>query len=104
MPAGHAAGPSVAGNYYLAITSWDNEPLAGGLQIFNNTFPGVVTPTGPGAGSPVDGWSAGGLSSGSYTIALTGAEGARNPIPEPTTLAILALVGGGLAARRKMRK
>ncbi|HIK16144.1 MAG TPA: DVUA0089 family protein [Leptolyngbyaceae cyanobacterium M33_DOE_097] len=60
------------GNYYLAVSAWNNDPQSAGGNIF---APGdlVVEPTGPGGASPLTGWNNSGLgSSGSYTINLTG--------------------------------
>jgi len=61
------------GNYYLAVSAWNNDPQSAGGNIF---APGdlVVEPTGPGGAFPLTGWNSSGFgSSGSYTINLTGA-------------------------------
>ena len=88
-----------AGNYYLAISGFNNDPTSVGGLIFPSTFPGVFGATGPGAGSPVSGWTGGG-GTGAYTITLTGAQFA---VPEPGSVVLLAGIVGliGRAIRRK---
>jgi len=105
LPAGHAESPAAPGTYYLAISPYDNDPTSAGGLIFP-TFPygAVYGPTGPGGASPLSGWTGSSFyDSGAYSIALTGAEAARTPVPEPTTLTVLAigLCGAGLRWRRR---
>jgi hypothetical protein len=71
LPSGHALTPAAAGTYYLAISSYNREPVSAGGAIFHQSSSGIVEPTGPGGGSPISGWI-GGFSQGSYTITLTG--------------------------------
>ena len=72
LPAGHALSPAAAGVYYLAVSTFNDDPLdAGGNDIFvSGGFTAVV---GPVDGDPVQGWNDLGGQSGDYTIALTGA-------------------------------
>ena len=85
------------GNYYIGITGWNNDALSSGGDIFfAATFSEVTGPDGPGAGSPLNGWSGGGAN-GSYQIHLVGAEF----IPAPGAMALFGL--GGLLAMRRRR-
>jgi hypothetical protein len=79
LPAGHPAGPQVAGVYYVAISIFDRVPVNAAGRIFpqsiccsNNND--VFGPTGPGGGSPLTGWANTGSQAGphGYTIQLTG--------------------------------
>ncbi|HEX8203641.1 MAG TPA: DVUA0089 family protein [Isosphaeraceae bacterium] len=98
LPAGDLLTPLASGLYYLAITSFDIDPVSLGGKIFPDPiFPDLVYgPTGPGGGSPVTGYTGSG-ESGAYTIALTGArfQGAT-VVPEPGTLTSLGIAGLGL--------
>ncbi len=71
LPAGGLS-PAAPGVYYLAISSYNTDPVSAGGLIFPNTFPGVFGPTGPGGASPITGWTGAGVI-GDYTITLTGA-------------------------------
>lgn len=74
LPASDPLTPAVPGIYYLAISVFNDDPVsAGGLIFPNAPFSGVFGPTGPGGGSPITGWTAGGGTPGTYTIVLTGA-------------------------------
>ena len=76
LPASNPLTPVAPGFYYLVITSWENDPVSSGGQIFpnlDNDF-SVYGPTGPGGGSPVSGFDNQGSESGSYNIVLTGAQ------------------------------
>ena len=60
------------GVYYLAVSTFDSDPVSVGGLIFPSTpFTGVFGPTGPGGGSPISGWQ-GLVGTGTYTISLTG--------------------------------
>ena len=62
-----------AGDYLLAISGYNYDPVSAGGLIWNNTpFGTERAPDGPGAGGAVNGWTGAG-SDGPYTIALTGA-------------------------------
>jgi len=85
------------GDYYLAVSTYDRDAQnASSLDIWNDTPYNVErAPDGPGAPGPVAGWAGTGFSDGPYQIDLTGA----SYVPEPTTLALLAM--GGLALLRR---
>ncbi|MCP2732673.1 FG-GAP-like repeat-containing protein, partial [Limnofasciculus baicalensis] len=63
-----------AGVYYLAVTAYNFDALAGAQLIWND-LPNVGerAPTGPGAANPVTAWSGANTNTGSYGINLTGA-------------------------------
>ena len=84
---GSITGALAAGEYLLAITQFDIDPInAAGLEIFTDAFSGAQTPIlGRGA---FTGFSAGG-GTGTYRIALTGANhvaGGVTAVPEPATM------------------
>ncbi len=92
-------GAPTPGLYYLAISSYDNDPNnANGLIFPSSPFGPQYGPTGPGGALPVTGWSGGG-GTGSYTIELRGASSAA--VPEPSSM---VLIGGGLAALGLLRR
>lgn len=74
LPAGDALTPATGGVYYLAISSYNNDPASSAGLIFPSTpFTGLFGPTGPGGGAAISGWGGVTFASGTYTIALTGA-------------------------------
>ena len=99
LPADDPLSPSAAGYYYLAISSYNNDPVSSGGLIFGGaTY--TVGPTGPGGSSPITGWD-GNCVADSYTICLAGAE---TVIPEPATLSLLGIGLLGLVGLRKKKR
>ncbi|MBD1914371.1 MULTISPECIES: DUF4394 domain-containing protein [Cyanophyceae] len=79
------------GIYYLAISGFDYDPISTGGEIFaDESFDGVLLPTGSGAGSPLVGFAGEDAPSGNYTIALTGAQ-TVTPTPPPAAFDLLGL-------------
>jgi hypothetical protein len=108
---GPIAGP--AGFYYLAISAFNVDPVVpGGLRIFPDpeetitpVFGLPVGPTGPGGGLPIADWTGTGTDSGTYQIALTGADAAVVPEPSGWLLFGMGVVGVvGLARYGSRRK
>jgi hypothetical protein len=92
------SGSLPSGTYYLAISSFDADPIsAGGLIFPSAPFTGLFGPSGPGGGQAISGWSGSG-GDGTYTIELRGACAA----PEPGSLALLAT--GALPLLRRLRR
>lgn len=60
------------GVYYLAISSYNIDPVSPGGLIFPNTSSGQNGPTGPGGALPLLGWTGTAAAGGAYTITLTG--------------------------------
>jgi hypothetical protein len=98
METPNEAGVSPApGNYYLAISGFNADPLSAGGAIFNQAaFDEQSSADGPGGALPITGWQTGGAT-GTYDIFLTGAAG----VPEPATLGLLGI--GALAMIRRRR-
>ena len=62
------------GEALLAVSQFDNDPLAGGQQLWLDQPTGTErAPDGPAAASAVDGWSGTTNTGGMYTITLSGA-------------------------------
>jgi hypothetical protein len=62
------------GIYYIAISVYNRDPVSSGGLIFNPPqFPTEQGPNGPGAASPLSGWNSTTFTTGTYSIALTGA-------------------------------
>jgi hypothetical protein len=82
--------PLSPGNYYLAITPSDKDPLdKAGMELWNDLPPTTErSPDGPGAPNPLHSWSSSPLAAGAYTISLTGATAVPGkPAPVPACLA-----------------
>ncbi len=79
LPAGLAAGPTVPGIYYIAISGPDNDPTTLGGEIFDDLNPGVQIPVLLGG---ISGWSPTvSVFGGIYQIDLVGAEFATAAVP-----------------------
>ena len=81
LPAETPLTPLEPGTYFLAISSFNNDPVSSFGEIFASSdqfgqFGSVLETTGPGGGAPLSGFTDAGGSTGSYTIALTGVEAA----------------------------
>jgi hypothetical protein len=83
LPANHQYTPAAAGEYFLAISSYNRDPQSSLGPIFPDTFtPIVVDARERGASEPVSEWA--GLnrgSAGSYRITLTGTTGCDSTPP-----------------------
>jgi hypothetical protein len=90
LPAGDPLTPAVGGEYFLAISGFDLDPISSGGRIFPDPlFPEeLVGATGPGGGQAVTGFENTG-DFGSYSISFTGALFVSTPgtgaIPEPSS-------------------
>jgi hypothetical protein len=106
LTAGNPNAPTAPGFYYLAISSFNNDPLApGALRIFPDPEGVGVTvgPTGPGGAQAVAAWNNGGNSAGTYQIALTGALFAEVPEPSSYVLFGVGVLGVfALGCRRRL--
>jgi hypothetical protein len=65
------------GIYYLAISSFDHDPVSVGGEIFADAFAVEHGPDGPGGASPITGWAGAGGSSGPYGILVSGVCGGQ---------------------------
>lgn len=96
--------PSDSGIYYLALSSFDYDPVSTGGVIFpSEPSTEVYGPTGPGGGLSLSGFEGASNSSGNYSIALSGAQ----TVPEPSsTLGMLAFgaLGAVFWLRKKRKK
>jgi hypothetical protein len=79
LPANHRFSPSSGGEYYLAVSAFNNDPWSDGGEIFPDAFTpslypdGVLDASGPGAPEPVSSWTGAPRgASGPYSINLTG--------------------------------
>lgn len=85
-------GPFVGppGNYFLAISGYDDDPTSPGGLIFPDfPFGPIYGPTGPGGGQAITGWTGFGFYDEEYTIILQGA----TFVPEPASIAVWSLLG-----------
>jgi hypothetical protein len=66
-----------AGDYYLAISGYDKDPVDASQQLLWADFPFTLihAPDGPGAANPMAGWNHNASSIGTYVISLTGISG-----------------------------
>ncbi|MGB3203107.1 MAG: DUF4394 domain-containing protein [Nodosilinea sp.] len=79
------------GIYYLAISGFDYDPISAGGEIFpDSSFDGILLPTGPGGDLPLAGFAGEDAPSGTYTIALTGAQSIQ-PVVQPAAVDLLGL-------------
>jgi hypothetical protein len=93
-----------AGDYFLGISQFDNDPISAGGLIFPNTFIGQFGPTGAGGALPISGWSASGGNGFAYTISLTGASSVVGDNPSvPDESSSLLLLSFGLFSLLFMR-
>ena len=97
LPAQDPLTPTEAGIYYLAVSEFENNPLAeSGEVIFPNSFEDVdvaaiKAPTGPGGALPLASWTGSGFDDGDYVISLTGVE--SGPIEITTITEIEEIIG-----------
>jgi hypothetical protein len=92
-----------AGLYLLGVSVFDADPLSSGGLIFPDNFYAVVGPTGPGGGSPLNGWNLNVFSANlvsSYAISLTGA----SFVPEPRAAVLAAAAALTLLALLRWRE
>ncbi len=107
LPANSPLGPQVPGDYFLAISGFDRDPVSpGGLIFPSSPNATLFGPTGPGGTQPISGWTgldAALASRGNYRIDLSGAQFASlaAPVPEPGTLLLLAAGLFGILALRR---
>ncbi|HPU52694.1 MAG TPA: DVUA0089 family protein [Burkholderiaceae bacterium] len=96
-----------AGQYFLAAGICCTQPTSATGLIFPYVFSvGQASPTGPGGGSPVTGWTATADEPGAvaYQISFSGAIRERTSVPLPTTAVLLGLGLAGLAAKRRRQQ
>ena len=79
LPANHRFSPTSGGEYYLAVSAFNNDPWSDSGEIFPDAFSpslyldGVIDASGPGAAEPVSSWTGAPRgASGPYSISLTG--------------------------------
>lgn len=81
-----------AGEYYLAVTSYQNEPFSGLGNIFDDdsSLTGLVGPNDTGGTAPLQGWTEEGQNRGSYVVDITGINGPILPGGNSGTITIQA--------------
>jgi hypothetical protein len=96
-----------AGDYFLAISEFNRDPVSAGGLIFPDDLPtAIVGPTGPGGGLPISGWQSDFPGSGfDYTIALENASGVSGVVPGvPDESSPLVLLSVGMLSLVWMRR
>jgi hypothetical protein len=90
------------GNYLLAISIYDRDPVSAlGQALWNDTpFTTERAPDGPAAGSPLANWGGSSGAGGAYTIGLTGAT-FSTLVPAPGTVMLAGLAGLAMVSRRR---
>ncbi|MGB6296208.1 MAG: filamentous hemagglutinin N-terminal domain-containing protein [Rivularia sp. (in: cyanobacteria)] len=72
LPDRHPLTPQKAGNYYLAITSYENEPLSEDGTIFgSSSFTDILGATENGGSQPLSSWNNNGTEIGTYVVSIT---------------------------------
>lgn len=72
LPSGNPFTPKKAGNYYLAITSYENEPLSKEGNIFSSgSFTDILGASKDGGSRTLSSWSNNGTDNGAYVINIT---------------------------------
>lgn len=80
LPAGDPLTPQAGGKHFLAISSFNNDPVSiRGLIFPSDPFGDLFGPTGPGGQLPVSDWTNDGFGSGDYSVELTGARSCGGP-------------------------
>jgi hypothetical protein len=103
LPANHPLTPASPGVYYLALSSFNNDPLSASGEIFpNEPYTVIHGPTGPGGADPVSSWSGvGDELGGTYAIDITGATPCPSNEPPDCSVAVaspsVVHVGHGFA-------
>jgi hypothetical protein len=90
------------GNYLLAISIYDRDPVStSGAQLWNDTPYAVErAPDGPAAASPLANWGGGTGAGGAYSIGITGAT-FSTLVPAPGTVMLAGLAGLAMVTRRR---
>lgn len=97
--------PKESGLYYLAISSSGYAPVSNKGAIFSDApIDGILRPTDPGSGLPLDHFEGTSTTKGRYTIYLTGVQTSAKSVPEPASTLGLLAVGAWGASRYKNKK
>jgi Bacterial pre-peptidase C-terminal domain len=80
LPAGDPLTPNAPGEYFLAVSPSDRDPLSAAGPIFNNV-PYLVGADGRGAASPLALWEGRPRTAGAYEVALTGTKACESVAP-----------------------